>query len=113
MKHRRFWAIAVLSVIFFSTLALVPHMEIRALSPFANFVSNGVACDSLTSDNVESECVFSKIKTSPFSLKKGKSDFLIPSENAHILIQSAFSISLKNADSPTDKLIENINSRAP
>lgn len=113
MKHKRFWAVAVLSVIFISILALVPHIESKAIIPLSNFVSADIACDSLTSDNVESECAFKKIRTSPFSFKKGKTDFLIPFKNAHILIQSAFLVTLKNADSPTDKLIENIFSRAP
>lgn len=112
MKHKRFLAIAVLSVIFFSTLTLVPHMESKATNACFNFVSTDIAC-TLTSDNVESECEFKKIRTSPFSLKKGKTEFLVPFKCSHILIQSAFLITLKNADSPTDKLIENINSRAP
>ncbi len=113
MKHKRFWAVIVLTIIILSVFAVVPHMESKAISSLSDFISADIACDSLTSDNVESECAFKKIRTSPFSLKKGKTDFLIPFKSAHILIQSAFLITLKNADSPTDKLIENIYSRAP
>ena len=112
MKHRRFLAIVVLSAVFFSTLTLVPHLESKATNACLNFVQADIAC-TLTSDNVESECEFKQIRTSPFSLKKGKTEFLVPFKSTHILIQSAFSVTLKNADSPTDKLIENINSRAP
>ena len=113
MKHKRFFAAAILSAMFFSIFALVPHAENKAVSVLSNFISADISRDSLTNDNVESSCAFSKIKTSSFSLKKGKADFLIPDVKAHILIQTAFLTTFKNAVSPTDKLIENINSRAP
>lgn len=112
MKHRNGCALFIAAVILLSVSAM-PHMADNTSSRHSFFAPVDVSRDSLTNDNVNSECAFGKIRISPFSFKKGKTDFLIPYENAHILIQSAFSVFLKNADFPADKLTTNINSRAP